>query len=210
VTEISTVPGSDTLRVHDAITNHGAAPQEFQLIYHANFGRPLLEEGSQWHAAIKSVAPMNEHAADGIENYAEYAPPTAGFIEEVFLVEPYANSEGESAAMLQNAAGDAAASMHWSTNELPYLTIWKNTAAEADGYVTGIEPATGYPYNRRVERAAGRLPVLASEEMREFTVEFGIHLGTESVNAVRARIDTIRDGRPVNVQTMPPETPQFE
>jgi hypothetical protein len=25
----------------------------------------------------------------------------------------------------------------------------ENTAAQEDGYVTGIEPATGYPFNRK-------------------------------------------------------------
>ena len=27
-----------------------------------------------------------------------------------------------------------------------------------DGYVTGIEPATGFPFNRMVERKYGRVP----------------------------------------------------
>jgi len=209
-TELTTTPGSDTFTVHDAITNHGASSQEFQLIYHANFGRPLLEGGSRWHAAIKSIAPMNDHAAEGIDRYGEYAPPTNGFIEEVYLINPYSDAEGRSAAMIQNASGNAAASVQWSTDELPYLTIWKNTAAEADGYVTGVEPATGFPYNRRVERAVGRLPVLAAGETRDFTVEFGIHVGAESVDALRDRIDQIRGDRSIDVQTSPPEVPEFE
>src|SRR5207237_8301680 len=61
-TEVSTVPGSDTFRVDDAVTNHGASPQEFQLIYHANFGAPLLEKGATVVTAVDRIAPMNDHA----------------------------------------------------------------------------------------------------------------------------------------------------
>src|SRR5206468_848907 len=33
--EISTEPGADTFRIEDAVTNHSAYDQEFQIIYHA-------------------------------------------------------------------------------------------------------------------------------------------------------------------------------
>ena len=49
-TEISTEPGTSTFRVADVITNHGAQPQEFEILYHTNYGRPLLEAGSTFVA----------------------------------------------------------------------------------------------------------------------------------------------------------------
>ena len=39
--------------------------------------------------------------------------------------------------------------------ELPCFTLWKNTAAEADGYVTGLEPGTNFPNLRSFERFVG-------------------------------------------------------
>jgi hypothetical protein len=45
-TEVSTEPGSSTFRVEDALTNRGAFDQEFQVIYHANYGPPLLGAGA--------------------------------------------------------------------------------------------------------------------------------------------------------------------
>ncbi|HKD35833.1 MAG TPA: DUF4432 family protein, partial [Pirellulales bacterium] len=58
-TEISTEPGSDSYRIEDRVTNHGAFEQEYQLIYHCNFGPPLLEKGSRVIAAAKRIAPFN-------------------------------------------------------------------------------------------------------------------------------------------------------
>ena len=58
-TEISTVPGSNSFRISDRIVNRGAQPQEFQILYHANFGRPLLEKGAKLVAPVKQVTPRS-------------------------------------------------------------------------------------------------------------------------------------------------------
>ncbi|MGB0745167.1 MAG: DUF4432 family protein, partial [Opitutales bacterium] len=50
------------------------------------------------------------------------------------------------------------------------FTQWKNTAAEADGYVTGLEPATNYPNARRYEREKGRVIILNGGESRTTTL----------------------------------------
>ena len=96
---------------------------------------------------------MNEHAANAINNWTLYKGPTQDFIEEVFCIEPKADENGRTLAVLTNKANTLATSVGWNQKQLPYLTVWKNTASKADGYVTGIEPGTGYPYNRSVERA---------------------------------------------------------
>lgn len=185
-------PNSTTFQIHDTVTNEGAYPQEFQLIYHGNYGAPLLGGGSKVYTAAKQIAPMNAHAAKSIDQWSTYAPPTKGFIEEVYLFEPLADENGHSLALLTNPQGTVATSVAWSTNELPCLTVWKNTADERDGYVTGIEPATGYPYNRSVERRSGRLQKLAPQETRSFTLQFGIHTSAESIAAQKKLIKSLQ------------------
>ncbi len=203
-TEVSTVPGSDEFRIDDTVINHGATPQEFQLIYHTNFGAPLLEKGATVVAAVDRIAPMNDHAAKSIADHATYDGPTAGFIEQVYLVWPLADEQGRTSVLLRNAAGDRGASIRWSTRELPSLTIWKNTAPVADGYVTGLEPGTGFPFNRKVERQAGRLPRLAPGETRRFGLEFGLHSGNAAVFDASRQIESLQRGREPKVETKPP------
>jgi hypothetical protein len=203
VTEISTEPGSDRLLIEDAVTNRGATSQEFQLIYHANYGQPLLGENATVVTAAKRIAPMNEHAAQAIGRYDTYGKPEAGFVEEVFLVWPYADQEGRASVMLKDAGSERAATIRWSTEQLPYLTIWKNTAAVEDGYVTGLEPATGFPFNRSVERAAGRVPKLEAGQTQRFAVEFGLHQGRDAVAREAAAIKAIQNGRPTQVDDEP-------
>lgn len=204
VAEVSTTPGSDAFRTSDLVTNEGAFPQEFQLIYHGNYGSSILEANATALAPAKSVTPMNAHAAGAISRWQTYAGPTKGFIEEVFLFEPLADANGSAFAVLRNAAGDLATSVRWNLSELPYLTIWKNTAALEDGYVTGLEPATGFPFNRKVERKFGRVPKLAPGQTRAFTLDYEIHLGEEAVKAVSDEAAALQAQAELQVNEEPP------
>ncbi len=205
VAQVSTEPGSDSFRINDTIANFGAFDQEFQLIYHANFGPPMLEQGATVVTASKQVTPMNAHAAKAVNNHATYAGPTKGFIEEVYLHEPYSTAADQSMAVLRNASGDRGTSVRWSTAELPYLTVWKNTAATEDGYVTGIEPATGYPFNRKVERKFGRVPKLAPGASRTFTLDFAVLRDKAAVDWATGEVNGISAGRPTTLNDEPPE-----
>lgn len=203
-TEISSEPGSETFRIEDRLTNHGAFEQEYQVIYHCNFGPPLLEKGSRVLAAAKRIAPFNAHAAEGLKQWSSYDGPTKGFIEQVYCLEPLADSEGRGIVMLENAAADKAVTMRWNTDSLPYLTVWKNTAATEDGYVTGLEPGTGFAYNRRIERQAGRVPKLGPHASRTFHIDVGIHAGKSQVTEQAATIKQLQGTTPLAVSTDPP------
>ena len=206
VTEISTVSGSDTFQISDQLTNEGAFAQEFQLIYHGNYGSSILEEGATVFCPTRSVTPMNDHAAKGIDNWKTYKGPTPGFIEEVYLLEPQSDGESNTLALLANADRTLATSVRWNLSELPYLTIWKNTAALEDGYVTGIEPATGFPFNRRIERKYGRVPTIQPGETRSFTLNFGIHRDEDSIQSILQEIEELQKNTVLTINREPPVT----
>jgi hypothetical protein len=206
-TEVSTEPGSRAFRVSDTITNRGAAEQEFQILYHANFGPPLLEEGATFVGAVDRVVPFNAHAAKGREQFASYAGPTLGFVEQVYCLYPQADADGRTLAMLRNKRQDRAVSVAFSLKELPYLTLWKNTNAVGEGYVTGIEPGTNFPYNRRIEREHGRVPKLGAGASRSFTVDFAVHTGQEQVTRAAQRIAEIQGDRRAKIAEEPQVRP---
>jgi galactose mutarotase-like enzyme len=202
-TEISTEPGSNEVRIADTITNRGGAEQEFELLYHANYGRPLLEEGATFLAPASRVIPMNAHAAKSSADYARYAAPTAGFVEQVYCITPLADAQERTLIALRNKAGDRAVSMAYSVKELPYLTQWKNTAAEGEGYVTGLEPGTNFPNHRRIERKLGRVPKLAPGAQHTATIDFAIHTDAASVKSVAERIAKLQGDKQPTIDAEP-------
>ncbi len=206
-TEISTVPGSNTFTISDTLTNRGSESQEFMLIYHANYGSPLLEQGAKLMVAAERVAPFNDHAAKAVNRWNTYAAPKSGFVEEVYQIFPFADEQGRTTIQLQNARGNRGVSMNWSLKQLPYLTQWKNTVAKTDGYVTGLEPGTSFPHNRSWERAAGRVSKLKPGQARSFSIQVGIQSGKEEVEAVAKKIIKLQGNRRTLVQAKPEPNP---
>lgn len=202
-TDLSTEPGTDSFRIEDTITNRGPDDQEFEILYHTNYGRPLLEEGSTFVGAAAKIVPFNNNAARGLSTWTQYGPPTAGFIEQVYNISPATDGEGNTLAMLRNRAKDKAVVLAWNTRELPCFTLWKNTVSEGNGYVTGLEPGTNFAYNRRLEREAGRLKKLPAGASHHVKLEFTIAQGTEIVSKAAGRIEALQAGHQPMIEPKP-------
>jgi peroxiredoxin len=203
LTQVSTVPGTNELQISDTVTNHSAVEQEFGILYHSNYGPPLMEEGARFFGPARQVTPINEHAAEDISDYDRYPAAKAGFPEQVYCLQLWADENDRTKVMLRNAAGDKAVSMAYSVKELPFFTLWKNPVAPEDGYVTGLEPGTGFPRNRSVERKFGRVPKLAPHESRSFTIDFALHTGKNEIDTTADDIARIWAGRPTAVDKSP-------
>ncbi|MGI9428283.1 MAG: DUF4432 family protein, partial [Bythopirellula sp.] len=145
-------------------TNVSDEPSEFQILYHTNFGIPLLKEGAQVLAAVREVAPFDDHSAKSIERWYHCEGPTPGFVEQCYFLRPIADDKGIAEVMLRNSKGDRAVCLSFNVQELPYLTIWKNFVGVNDGYVVGLEPGTSFPNRKSFERDRGRAINLAPSQ----------------------------------------------
>ncbi|MEC9080488.1 MAG: aldose 1-epimerase family protein [Verrucomicrobiota bacterium] len=204
-TEISTVPNSSEFQISDELINNGTFDEEFQIIYHANFGRPLLGKGAKMLTASTKIVPFNDNAAKAIDKQEVYPGPVKGFTEEVYKIYPKADKFGKAWAMLTSPKGDRGVTISWPVKQLPYLTQWKNTAAETTGYVTGIEPGTGFPHNRSYERKYGRVPKLAPGKTRSFDLEFKVLGNKEDVKTASEVIKKLQGTVGPEIQKQPEE-----
>jgi hypothetical protein len=207
-TDISTEAGSHEFRIEDRVHNFSAYEQEFQMIYHANYGPPLLEANSKFVGAYKQVTPFNANAAKAVSTFETYAAPTKGFIEQVYCIRPVADLSGRTLVMLHNAAANRAVTMSWHLDQLPYLTLWKNTTAIEEGYVTGIEPGTGFPMNRRIERHFGRVPKLKPNETHTMTIDYAILDNADAIIKARETIKNLQGDTKPQIDSDPAPRPE--
>lgn len=163
-TTITTVPGSNRLSIEDEITNLLSKPAELELLYHCNFGPPLLEAGSRVRLPLKELAPRTTRAAEGIAVWDTFLGPTSGYTEQVYFTELLADTQGTTLAVLHDSDQKKGVALRWNVPSLPRFILWKNTVPWDEGYVTGLEPATNYPNFKAVEREQGRLVTLAPGE----------------------------------------------
>ena len=203
-TEIATQPGSNRFRLNDGITNRGAQSQEYEIIYHANFGRPILEAGASMVVPLRRLQPMSAAAKLNLNRFDQFSGPTAGQKENVFLIEPLSDADGDTTILIQNADKTLGCSMHYSVDLLPLLTVWKNLAAERSGYVVGIEPGTNYPFNRRLERKAGRLKKLGPGATRKFELTYTLLDDAQAIERVSDSIRNVSDGFAPEIVPDPP------
>lgn len=203
MTELRYVPGSNSFSLHDVLTNHADYPHDYQIIYHSNFGKPILEEGARFIAPLANVSPFNDYAKGGMKAWNTYSAPTKDFDEMVFNLTPLADANQQTLAAVINKAGDKGAAIGFNVSQLPVLTMWKNTDTEKQGYVTGIEPGTSYAYPVTIEREQKRVKQLAPRASTQFDLTYTLLHSSEQVADVEKQVAAIQGDK----QTQASDTP---
>lgn len=162
--------GENKIVIADEVRNHGFASSPLMMLYHVNFGHPLIGAGA------RLVLPdgMNTRARDdaaraGIARWSEMEGPQAGYAEQVFYHEAERGAAGLVTARVENGALGVYASVTYDLSQLPKLIEWKQMG-EGD-YALGVEPGTWYPEGRASARERGELCFIEPGETQAFRVE---------------------------------------
>lgn len=195
--------GSADIQVIDEVTNERSETATMQMLYHINVGAPVLSAGATVVAPLETLAPKDSLAAGEIDAWNSLGGPQIGYSERVYFSRPLADELGLTAAMLRAADNHTGFGIRFDTTELPYFILWKNTAAENDGYVIGLEPATNLPNTKTFETSQGRMVSLEPGETKLFHVQLCPLVDSAAVKLFTTKIETIRAGRLTSVCTSP-------
>jgi hypothetical protein len=105
--------------------------------------------------------------------------------------------------LLANAGGHAGFAVHFQTRQLPTFTVWKNTVAEADGYVTGLEPGVIFPNFRGFERQQGRIPRIPPGHTYRSELALEVADTSESVQRIQERIQKLQGTTSIDIHPQP-------
>ena len=174
--------GATSLVLEDRVTNEGFRPAPLAVLYHCNFGFPVVSPDSELLVRDRAVRPRDEAATAGLADHLRFGPPTAGFAEQVFFHQPSTDAGGFASAAIVNRALGFGAFVRWRAAELPVLAHWKMTG-EGE-YVCGLEPSThAMTPARREQRENGSLRDLAPGESASFRLEIGALPDTDAIAA---------------------------
>ncbi len=193
---IETRLGARSFRLHDTISNRGFEPQPLIMLYHVNFGFPLLGPTSHVVAPIKSTAPRDEEARKGrgVEECLVFPEPIQGYEEKVFFHAVGSDPQGMTFAAIVNPnVGDGsplAVVMRWSLKELPMFTQWK--MPRKGFYVMGLEPGTATPIGRAALREKGQLPFLNGQATYTITIDFEVLDSMAEIEALEKEARALR------------------
>jgi hypothetical protein len=193
---ITTTIGSHEFAWTDEVENVGGREVPVQMLYHFNVGQPLLRPGARIIAPVDTVAPWTQVAARaGIESWNIMPPPQPRSAEQGYLAELLADNAGTTRVLLSGLADDEAVSLRFNRRVLPYFTLWRNTPAEIDGYVMGLEPATNFPNPHSFEKRHGRVVSLKPGESWRADVAVAWHTTEQSIATVETAIRAIQGER---------------
>jgi hypothetical protein len=186
-TSLTIAAGRQRVSWTDTVRNLSDRPATMQMLYHVNFGPPLLGPGSELVAAVEELAPRDDAAVADVPTWNRYDAPRAGRGEQVHFLRLRPQADGRAAAILVAPEGRHGALVEWRADTLPCFTLWKNQGGLADGYVTGLEPGTNYPNPRSFEESQGRVVSLAPNQSTRFELAIE-HLAGPALPAARDRL----------------------
>lgn len=195
--------GQPQISIEDQVTNLSAEPAELELLYHINFGAPLLAAGSHVEAAIERLAPRDAHSAENIASWRHYGPASPGAREYAHFASLRGDDQGRTRVLLVAPGGEQGVSLQFDIRQLPCFTLWKSQLAASDGYVGGLEPGINYPNIRDFEKRQGRVAVLEPGESRSFEVVLEAHPDTASVERAAAHIADLQGSATPTIETQP-------
>ena len=155
--------------IEDTVENLTPKPEEFMLLYHFNFGWPMLSEKARLLLAEpRKTTPRTAFAETRLGCECAFEPPVDGEEEAVFFHEL-----PETKVKLENWELGIAAELSWSGDTLPVLAQWRCMASGE--YVLGLEPSNCFIMGREKERENGSLKILDPFQTKRYALCLKIH-----------------------------------
>ncbi|MGE5221430.1 MAG: aldose 1-epimerase family protein [Omnitrophica WOR_2 bacterium] len=178
--EIHSRLGENHIAIRDTVENLGFAPAPLMLLYHFNFGFPLLSEGTVLSFPSKKITPREAEVP--LEGYDRWEIPQADYQERVYYHEDLKTENGDWAtAIIHNPdfpfnggleCKPLTLRLSWDTRTLPRFVEWKMPGAGI--HVLGIEPANCHVQGRCAEREMGTLESLEPGERRQYQLDIEV------------------------------------
>jgi hypothetical protein len=162
--EITSRLGSNRITIADRYENLAFVPTPLMLLYHFNFGFPLLTEATQISFPSQTVEPyLPSHS---LNRYDKWDAPDPYYTERVMLHKDLiSDNDNWASATVYNpdfplpaGPNPITVRLSWDTTTLPNLVQWR--MAGAGSHVLGIEPANCHVKGRDVSRQSGMLVML--------------------------------------------------
>ncbi len=171
---ITTSLKSSALEIEDVVSNEGVRVTPLMMLYHFNFGYPLLTASSQIYAPTKEVHPSDRFSEESVMRWSEFEPAVRDQQERVYFHDMAADKDGWVGIVLANDRDQPqfGIRLSYDASTLPQFAQWKLTGE--NHFVLGLEPSNCRTLGRKAERERGTLEMLAPGEKRRFRLRFEV------------------------------------
>ena len=175
---ISATLGKATIRIHDEVVNKGNTDAPHMLLYHFNFGYPLIDAETdllwkgKWHPRHGEESAKIFKEGNDFRKCPEPLADHLGSGEEVALVDIEANIFGESVCGIHNSKLGLALALKFQKEQLPWFANWQHWGKGE--YVTGMEPSTHALTGQAKAREDGSLIFIEPGAKRDYDIKLEV------------------------------------
>lgn len=175
---ISSILGEPTVRVHDVVTNRGNTAVPHMILYHCNYGWPLVDDGTEiickgnWSSRGLE---MDNAVFNSKRDFRKCSRPLdshRGGGEGCAFIDVAADKKGMCNTGLCNRKLGLALVLKYKKKQLPWLSNWQHWGPGE--YVTALEPGTNPPIGQANARKQNKLIHLAPGKSRTYDLEMSI------------------------------------
>jgi hypothetical protein len=175
---ISSRLGQAAIKIHDVVTNRGNNKAPHMMLYHCNYGWPLVDEGTEfvWKGNWKSFGrDMDKEIFNNNNDFKKCREPMdnhRGAGESCGIIDVDCDSNGLCNVGLYNRKLGIAVVMKYKKQQLPKLTNWQHWGPGE--YVTALEPGTNAPIGQSKAKELNELIYLKGDESRTYDLEIAV------------------------------------
>lgn len=166
--------GENRVRICDKVENIGYKKSPHMLLYHFNFGFPLMDERTVVRFPQGTVRGREEGTP--IDGYERWQAPDPHYAERVYY---HRTTEDNPTVSIYQPAFPVGGTtvplkvdLTWEAKHLPNVVQWKMPGFGT--HVLGIEPANCFVKGRTAERSNGTLVELEPGEAIEYLLELNV------------------------------------
>lgn len=165
--------GEPAIYISDRVVNAGNQPCPLMLLYHINFGWPLVDAGADivYRGQFRSRGlPMDDatFAAGDVKQCKAPQAAHRGGGEGCGFIDPAAQRDGNCKAAIVNKKLPLAAVVEFNKKQLPCLANWQHWGPGE--YVCALEPGTNFPIGQKKARLEKSLQFLKPGQSKQFDV----------------------------------------
>lgn len=189
VRRIEAEVGTNEIRLHDRVVNHGFYRTPHMYCYHINVGYPVLDENSRYLAPVKDVV-WAAHAGPGYRKqnvgYRTLPAPQLNFHEQVWQHDMAPDARGEVSVALVNDRLNLGFEVVTRKDQFACMYQWQNF--QAGQYALGIEPSTNHVIGNLAARERGEMIWLEHGDERAYDTVFRVLDGGDAIKDAEKRI----------------------
>jgi len=172
--EIVTKYGTNEIVVNDTYTNEGFEKAPFMVLYHCNFGYPLLSPMCYVESNSVKTEDRDSDELVTLRDIHSFSEPMDTIDEKVYFHQTKDNN-GYSSFSVVNDELKLGVDVSYSNEHLLYLIQWK--LMKSGDYVLGMEPATNKTTGRDLARADNELTFINPQEEKKISLKFELFKG---------------------------------